>query len=134
MEENFKIIPQYPNYEISNLGHLRNFKTKKKIKCHSIHGYRAVRIYLNFPNRKTEYIHRLVAFAFLGYEKDKEVNHKNHIRDDNRLENLEWVSAEYNQIYKTYNNIAYFKEKVKKLYLENKYKSVDELYQDIINL
>jgi len=38
-------------------------------------------------------VHRLVAQAFLGVkEKRFEVNHKNSIRTDNRLFNLEWVT------------------------------------------
>jgi len=44
------------------------------------------------------YIHRLVAEAFLGLQPspDHEVNHKNGIRDDNRVENLEWVTRSQN--------------------------------------
>jgi len=43
-------------------------------------------------------IHRLVLLAFVGPCPDGlEVNHRNGIKDDNRLENLEYVTASENQ-------------------------------------
>lgn len=45
---------------------------------------------------KMFYIHRLVTLSFLGVS-ELEVDHKNHIRNDNRLENLEYVNHYENQ-------------------------------------
>lgn len=58
------------------------------------HGYRVVHI-----GGKRHRVHRLVALAFIGPPPDEgtdRVNHKNGVKDDNRLENLEWVSASGN--------------------------------------
>ena len=50
--------------------------------------------------RKDLYIHRIVAEHFIPNPQNKNyVNHKNCIRTDNRVENLEWVTSKenYNQ-------------------------------------
>lgn len=58
-------------------------------RAHS-HGYLRVSI-----SKKDFYVHRLIMKTFLGDSK-KQVNHKNGIKKDNRLSNLEYVSCKDN--------------------------------------
>lgn len=55
-------------------------------------GYRRV-----FIKRKCVYVHRLVAKAFICNPENKpHVNHKNFNKQDNRVDNLEWVTEKEN--------------------------------------
>ena len=62
-------------------------------------GYKYV--YLNIDGTKYKrLVHRMVLSTFVENENNKpQVNHKNGIRHDNRLENLEWVTAKENCIH-----------------------------------
>ncbi len=59
-------------------------------------GYRSVT--LRVDGKKTYfYVHRLVALSFLGKPDDNfQINHKNGKKQDNRVENLEWVTPAEN--------------------------------------
>ena len=64
----------------------------------------------------TRFVHRLVLQSFCPVEHDKlQVNHKNCIKSDNRLENLEWVTASENMIHCYKNNLKEIKCPVMKL-------------------
>lgn len=90
-------------YEVSNIGRLRRVKThagKPTETYSSPHKKRSGYIDLwlwrdGKPTRKIA--HRLVWESFVGPIPDKMVmNHKNGVRDDNRLENLEVVTQSEN--------------------------------------
>lgn len=96
--EIFKDIKGYPGYQISNQGRLWSCKSNKYLQPFTNNrGYKAINIIAANGKRKGELIHRLVALAFIDNpERKPEVNHINHIRDDNRVENLEWISHSEN--------------------------------------
>lgn len=87
----------YP-YAISNSGKLRNLNTNQILKGHKqLNGY--VLYQTSFRGKRFRcFAHRLVASMFLGMPDDEcfYVDHINGIRDDNRLENLRWVSPSDN--------------------------------------
>ena len=68
-------------------------------------GYFAV-VLRDGERSKTISVHRLVATAFLEKgENDTQVNHINCDKSDNRVENLEWCSAEENRSHAKANNL-----------------------------
>lgn len=97
-EEIWKDIPNYEGiYYVSTLGRIKSTKTgKEKILKGYINPYGYVAVSLS---GKTKIVHRLVAIVFLNHTPcgfELVVNHKNFIRSDNRLENLEIVTAREN--------------------------------------
>jgi hypothetical protein len=95
MNEEWRPILGYENYEVSNYGNIKSFvryENGKVLKCccNKI-GYLQIGLH-----GKLFYVHRLVLQTFNSTEEDLECNHKNHIKTDNRLCNLEWVSKSQN--------------------------------------
>lgn len=104
-------------YQVSNLGNVKSIYTIYVI--NGIHNkyYRDIILkpfaqkngYLNVclwkdGKKKNRLIHQLVAQSFIPNPNNlPQVNHKNEIKDDNRVENLEYCDAKYNNNYGTRN-------------------------------
>lgn len=103
------------NYEISNLGRFKNAKSGLILKPQKLkEGYLQVNAWHN--NQRTHYLlHRLIATAFIENIENKPfVNHINGIKTDNRIENLEWVTASENIIHSRKLGLSYNSEKQRK--------------------
>ena len=76
------------------------------------------RVGLNYKGSKVKFlVHRLVAMAFIPNPNNlPEINHKNEIKNDNRVGNLEWCTSKYNSNYGSakYRNIEKIRKKVAK--------------------
>ena len=94
MESWLPIVGYEGKYEVSDFGNVKNVKTGRILKLLNAKGYLHVNLFNN--GRKQHSVHRLALLTFLPIDEIKEVNHKNHIKSDNRLENLEWCSRSEN--------------------------------------
>lgn len=97
----WKDIKGYENlYLVSTNGDIKSNYSNKIIKPRKDKdGYHIINLYKN-KVCKTFKVHRLVAEAFLDNPYNyKEINHINEIKNDNRVENLEWCSRKYNNNY-----------------------------------
>ena len=90
MDEQWKVVRGHRNYEVSNMGRVRNVKTGRILKpFNSGNGYLLIDLGRNYRVK----LHRLVALMFCGPRRGRPVvNHKNRDRHDNRACNLEWVT------------------------------------------
>ena len=106
MEEIWKDIAGYEGlYQVSNFGNVRSLKYRRSNeirqltpKCNN-----SGRLWVELADngkRKPMLIHRLVAMAFIPNPNDyPQINHKDENPKNNRVDNLEWCTAEYNLDY-----------------------------------
>lgn len=91
---------QETNYSVSDIGEVRNDVRNTLLKQGNEYEYKMVGISLGEGVVKRCRVHRLVAQAFIPNPEDKPyVNHKDGNRSNNRVENLEWVTASENAIH-----------------------------------
>ena len=106
-------------YQVSNLARVKSIdhycsgrygsgkqtgRVLRQSKCYK--GY--MRVSINKNNKRfTTGAHRLLALHFIPNPQNKpQVNHINGIKDDNRIENLEWCTNQENQIHAIKNNLT----------------------------
>ena len=95
--EKWHVIKNYPNYLISSFGRIINVINMKikELKTHK-NGYVNCTI-KNAKGKKKFRVHRLVADAFLSKKDNYNiVNHLDGIKNNNKVENLEWTNTSGN--------------------------------------
>lgn len=106
MEEVWKSIDGYENYQVSNHGRLKGPRCDNIRPFFAKGGYAIVSLCRGGCISK-KLLHRLVAQAFVDNPDNHDtVDHINRIRTDNRSENLRWVTVSDNNL----NNIHRTKE------------------------
>jgi hypothetical protein len=103
MTSEVKIIPGYEDYECDIFGNVYSLNYNKtgerrKLKLNKkASGYNQIKLFKN-GKRKYFRVHRLIMLTFCG-KSDLQINHINGIKDDNRLENLEYCTASENALH-----------------------------------
>lgn len=98
----WKDIPGYEGlYKVSNTGKIFSVVTNRELSViQKKDGYTCISLCDKDHNKKQYRIHQLVAKAFIPNPNNYPfINHKNEIKNDNRVENLEWCSIKYNSSY-----------------------------------
>lgn len=101
MIEEWRIINEYNNYEVSSFGRVRNIKRNFILKP-SLQvmpdGYKRLRVNLYFKGGHKQFkVHRLVAKVFIPNPNNKPIiNHIDNNSLNNNIENLEWCTNEEN--------------------------------------
>lgn len=141
LNEEFKDIEGYEgHYQISNYGRVKSLKRKYQVinpitKNNNVREVKETIISGNNKNDKNRYItvdlykenkyktfpiHRLVAQAFILNPNNLPfVNHKNGIKVDNRVDNLEWIDCKGNLLHAVRTGLIKTCKKVQQLDLNN---------------
>ena len=107
----------------------RFFTIKGKETAQHLNRYRGY-IYIK-TGRKGYLAHRLVATAFIpNPERKPQINHKNGIKTDNRVENLEWVTNSENQLHAVKTGLKPEPKKETKKYKDGRLKKAIGLIVD----
>lgn len=104
--EEWRTVPEAPFYEVSNCGRVRRALggrgtfAGRHLNGAVNDGYRQIEIVRIGAKRRAMKVHAMVLSAFVGPRPvGFVVNHKNGIRHDNRLSNLEYVTPQGNALH-----------------------------------
>lgn len=96
--EIFKTIPIAINYEVSNLGRVRNKINGKFLSIAvATKGYLSTHVVMQKYNKSTSVkLHRLVAITFIGNKIGCVIDHIDNDKSNNKADNLQYVTNRYN--------------------------------------
>lgn len=123
MKEEWRDIDGYNGfYQVSSTGKIKSLINNRELKLlNHTQGYLCVNL-----QRKRFFVHRLVANAFLCNSENKpQVNHKDAVKTNNNVENLEWCTSKENCKHARDNNLYDYSKalkgakhgKIKKVYM-----------------
>lgn len=91
-----KAVNNYPNYTVSDDGVVFDLAANAPCVVSVVNGYPTVSL-KNENGRQSLRVHRLVAQAFIANPRHKkEVNHKDRVKTNNDVSNLEWCTRQEN--------------------------------------
>jgi len=93
----YRVVKDFARYEVSDTGVIRNIKSGKILKQFKYQtGYLGVNL-CKVGQQRPSLVHRVVGLAFIANPENKPtINHKNAIKTDNSLRNLEWCTQKEN--------------------------------------
>lgn len=104
--EEWKPVVGYEGlYEVSSMGRVKNVKTGRILKTWNNGSSAYTKVELSRDGKAIAFlVHRLVAKAFIpNPENLSDVNHKDEVKTNNSVDNLEWMSHKDNSNYGTRN-------------------------------
>ena len=134
MEELWKTITYSPNYEVSNLGNIKNKKTNKPITINYERlkkDNKRARPGLSHNGQiKGYYLHRIVAEHFIDNPCNlPEVNHIDGNYYNNKAENLEWISKLDNMRHASENKLM--KRYTRRVIIQNKGTGEEKIFDKV---
>jgi hypothetical protein len=97
--EQWLTIDEFPNYQVSNFGRVRNATTNKVLSpALKAEGYMKLMIFKERGGKGSNvYVHRLVASTFIENPQNKtQIDHIDQYRQNNCVQNLRWATQSEN--------------------------------------